>query len=54
MGKEVKENVTGKSFSEAFIFVSTNAQYDKIWFIALQDMKMASSEHVENMLRTLF
>ena len=51
MGKEVKENVTGKSFPEAFIFASTNAQYDKIWFIALQDMKMASSEHVENMLR---
>ena len=45
---------TGKSFSEALILASTNTQYDKILFIQLQDqyMKIASSEHVKNMLST--
>ena len=45
---------TGKSFSEALILVSTNPQYDKRLFIELrvQYMKIPSSEHVENMLRT--
>ena len=39
---------TGKSFSEALIFASTNPQYDKILFIELQVqcMKIPSSEHV--------
>ena len=42
---------TGKSFSEVFILIaSTNPQYDKRLFIELQVqyMKIASSEHVEN------
>ena len=45
---------TGKSFSEALIFASTNPQYDKRLFIEIQVqyMKIASSEHVENMLCT--
>ena len=45
---------TGKSFSTALILVSTNPQYDKRFFIELrvQYMKIPSSEHVENMLRT--
>ena len=45
---------TGKPFSEAFILVSTNPQYDKKLFIELrvQKMKIPSSEHVENMLCT--
>ena len=46
--------VTGKSFSEALILASTNPQYDKRLFIELQVqyMKIASSEHAQNMLRT--
>ena len=45
---------TGKYLSEALILVSTNPQYDDILFIELQVqyMKIPSSEHVENMLRT--
>ena len=45
---------TGKSFSEALILTSTNQQYDKRLFIELQVqyMKIASSEHGENMGRT--
>ena len=45
---------TGKSFSEELILASTNPQYDKRLFIELQVqyMKIASSEHVENMLCT--
>ena len=45
---------TGKSLSEALILVSTNPQYDDRLFIELrvQYMKIASSEHVEAMLRT--
>ena len=45
---------TGKSFSETLILVSTDPQYDKRLFIELgvQYMKILSSEHVENMLRT--
>ena len=45
---------TDKSFSEALIFASTNPQYDDRLFIELrvQDMKIASSEHAQNMLRT--
>ena len=45
---------TGKSLSEALIFVSINLQYDDRLFIELQVqfMKIVSSEHVENMLRT--
>ena len=44
--------LTGKSLSEAFIFGSTNPQYDKRLFIDLpvQYMKTTSSEHGENML----
>ena len=50
----LKFSVTGKSFSEALILVSTNPQYDKRLFIELrvQYMKIPSSEHVENMLCT--
>ena len=46
--------LTGKSFSEALILASTNPQYDKRLFIELhvQYMKIASSEHRENMLCT--
>ena len=45
---------TGKVLSEAFIFASTNPQYDYRLSIELrvQYMKIASSEHVENMLCT--
>ena len=41
-------SVTGKSFSEALILVSTNPQYDKRLFIELRIryMKIPSSEHV--------
>ena len=44
----------GKSFSEELILVSSNPQYDKRLFIELQVqcMKVASSEHGENMLCT--
>ena len=43
--------VTGKSFSEALIFASTNTQYDYILFIELRVhyMKISSSEHAQNM-----
>ena len=39
---------TGKSWSEALIFASTNPQYEKRLFIELrvQDMKIPCSEHV--------
>ena len=39
---------TGKSLSEAFIFASTNPQYDERLFIELQGQlkKIPSSEHV--------
>ena len=49
-----KSSVTGKSFLEALILVSANPQYDKRLFIELhvQHMKIPSSEHIENMLRT--
>jgi hypothetical protein len=42
------------SFSEAHILASTNPQYDKRLFIELlvQYMKIASSEHAQNMLCT--
>ena len=45
---------TGKSFSEALILASTNPYYDKRLFIELQVqyLKIASSEHVENMFCT--
>ena len=45
---------TGKSLSEALIFASTNPQYHDRFFIELriQYMKIASSEHVQNMLCT--
>ena len=45
---------TSKSLSEAFIFESTNPQYDNRLFIELQVqyMKTPSSEHGENMLCT--
>ena len=47
---------TGKSFSEALIFASTNPQYDDRLFIELQVqyMKIPSSEYGENMLCTEF
>ena len=46
--------VTGKSLSETLIFASTNPQYDDRLFIELQvqHVKIASSEHGENMLCT--
>ena len=45
---------TGKSLSEAFIFASTNPQYDSRLFIELplQYMTIASSERSQNMLCT--
>ena len=45
---------SGKSFLEALIFASTNPQYDDRLFIELQVqyMKIASSEHGQNMLCT--
>ena len=45
---------TGKSFPEALILVSTNPKCDKILFIDLQVeyMKIASAEHLQNMLCT--
>ena len=48
--------VTGKSLSEALIFASTNPHYDDRLFIELQVqyMKIASSEHGENMSRTCY
>ena len=48
------QSTTGKSLSEALIFASTNPKYDDRLFIELrvQYMKIASSEHVENMLCT--
>ena len=43
-----------KSMSEALIFASTNPQHDNSLFIELrvQYMKIASSEHLQNMLCT--
>ena len=45
---------TGKSFSEALIFASTNPEYDDRLFIELQVqyIKILSSEHMENMMCT--
>ena len=45
---------TGKSISEALILVSTNPHYDRRLSIELQVqyMKIASSEHAQNMLCT--
>ena len=45
---------TGKSLPEAFIFASTNPQYDDGLFIELrvQYMKIPSSAHGESMLCT--
>ena len=45
---------TGKFFSEALNLASTNPQCDKRLFIELQVqyMKIASSEHAQNMLCT--
>ena len=47
-------SATGKSFSEALILVSPNPQYDKRLFTELrvQYMKIPSSEHFENVLRS--
>ena len=47
-------SATGKSFSKALILASTNPQYDKRLFIELQVqyMKIARSEHAQNMLCT--
>ena len=52
--QEVEEWITGKSLSEVLIFVSTNPQYDHRLFnkLRVQYMKVASSEHGENMLCT--
>ena len=51
---QLYERHTGKSLSEALIFASTNPQYDNRLFIDLrvQYMKIPSSEHGENILRT--
>ena len=48
MGAATMFAATGKSFSEALIFASTNQQYDDRLFIELlvKYMKTASSEHV--------
>ena len=45
---------TGKSLSEAFIFASTNPQYDEILFVELplQYMKIPRLGHWENMMCT--
>ena len=45
---------TGKSLHEALILASINPQYDNRLFIELQVQykKIASSEQVQNMLRT--
>ena len=45
---------TGKYLSEAFILASSNPQYEDRLFIELwvRYMKIPSSKHVENMLRT--
>ena len=45
---------TGKYLSEALILASTNPQYDDKLFkeLQVQYMKITSSEHVENVLRT--
>ena len=45
---------TGKPLSEALIFAPINLQYDDRLFIELrvQYMKIASSEHAQNMLCT--
>ena len=45
---------TGKSLPEAFIFASTDTQYDDILVIELQlqYMKIPSSEHGKNILCT--
>ena len=47
---------TGKSLSEALIFASTNAQYDGRLFneLPVQYMKITSSEHVENMSKSVW
>ena len=47
-------HLTGKSFSEALIFASTNPQYDDRLFIELQVqyLKIPSSEHGDDMLCT--
>ena len=49
-----KNDVTGKSLSEALFFASTNPQYDDRLFIELQVqyMKIAISKHAQNMLCT--
>ena len=46
--------ITGKSFLEGLIPASTKPQYEKRLFIDLQvqHMKIASSEHTQNMLCT--
>ena len=46
--QDFKSNVTGKSFSEAFILTSINPQYDNRLHIDLpvQHIKTTSSEHV--------
>ena len=51
---QCSKSSTGKSFSEALFLASTNPQYDKRLFIELkvQYMKIASSEHAQNMLCT--
>ena len=48
------DSFTGKSLSEALVFASTNPQYNNRLVIELQVqyMKMASSEHGENVGRT--
>ena len=50
----INTQFTGKSLSEALIFALTNPQYDNRLFIELQvqNVKIPSSEHRENMLCT--
>ena len=53
--KAKKQNhIQANLFSEALILASTNPKYDKRLFIELQVqyMKIASSKHVQNTLRT--
>ena len=55
--KEKKSQfLTGKSFSEAPIVLSTNTNYDKSLFIELpsQHMKTTSTEHGQNMANKCF
>ena len=52
----VKEHSTGKSLSEALIYLSINPQYDKKLFndLRVQYKKIPRAEHVKNKPRTCY